>query len=334
MEVEQPPDLAQHVEVAEPLDVDPGGERRIGEQLRDLRRRSTSGARPGAPRRTTSRGASAPARPRARRARPASSRPAACGACAAFPRRRAWWDRSCARQHIPRRAGRAMPCSACHVEPRRSCAHRSRARDPHHLLREPDRRAGAPPARAHGGRKGAPNKLARAGRAPGARRDRRARPRAARMDDIPADAARGDAFALIEVFYDDASEPSISVPCLDFFGLPHGRPAPYASALSAAQEGRGFNCWLPLPFWRRIRIELTNGSKRRFPFYYQVAYTLGPEPARTACCTPASGARTRPAAPGFRDRRRAARARAASSAATSASASCRSPTSPGTARAR
>jgi hypothetical protein len=83
----------------------------------------------------------------------------------------------------------------------------------------------------------------------------------------------------MEVFYDDAKAPSVSVPCLDFFGLPHGRPAAYASALTAAQEGRGFNAWLPLPFARRIRIELTNGSKRRFPFYYQVAYTLGPEAA-------------------------------------------------------
>ena len=29
---------------------------------------------------------------------------------------------------------------------------------------------------------------------------------------------------LLEVFYDGAAEPSVSVPCLDFFGLPHGRP--------------------------------------------------------------------------------------------------------------
>src|SRR5207249_4610054 len=28
----------------------------------------------------------------------------------------------------------------------------------------------------------------------------------------------------LEVFYDGAAEPSISVPCLDFFGIPHGRP--------------------------------------------------------------------------------------------------------------
>jgi hypothetical protein len=82
---------------------------------------------------------------------------------------------------------------------------------------------------------------------------------------------------VLEIFYDDTREPSVSVPCLDFFGLPHGRPAPYHSALSAAQEGRGFNAWLPMPFRRRIRVELWNGSARRFPLYYQLAYTLGSE---------------------------------------------------------
>src|SRR6185503_9208392 len=56
----------------------------------------------------------------------------------------------------------------------------------------------------------------------------------------------------LEVFYDGADEPSISVPCLDFFGLPHGRPAPYASALTAAQQGRGFNSYVPLPFGDRV----------------------------------------------------------------------------------
>jgi hypothetical protein len=82
----------------------------------------------------------------------------------------------------------------------------------------------------------------------------------------------------MEVFYDGRSAPSVSVPCLDFFGLPHGRPAAYHSALSAAQEGRGFNSWIPLPFRERVRIELTNGSPRRFPFYYQIDYTLEPLP--------------------------------------------------------
>ncbi len=134
---------------------------------------------------------------------------------------------------------------------------------------------------AHGGRKGAPNRLLAPGEhlvlaeiaGPG-----RVRHVWVTFPPMPPEAMRS---LWMEVYYDDAREPSVSVPCLDFFGLPHGRPAPYTSALSAAQEGRGFNSWLPMPFWRRIRIELTNGSARRFPFYYQVGYTLGQEPTES-----------------------------------------------------
>ena len=81
----------------------------------------------------------------------------------------------------------------------------------------------------------------------------------------------------LEVFYDGANEPSVSVPCLDFFGLPHGRPVAYDSALTAAQEGRGFNSYVPMPFDRSIRIELVNGAPRPTILYYQVDYTLQPD---------------------------------------------------------
>ncbi len=80
----------------------------------------------------------------------------------------------------------------------------------------------------------------------------------------------------IDVFYNGASEPSVSVPCLDFFGLPHGRPVPYASMLTSAQEGRGFNSYVPMPFTDALRIELTNSSARSMDLYYQLDYTLGP----------------------------------------------------------
>jgi hypothetical protein len=133
--------------------------------------------------------------------------------------------------------------------------------------------------RAHRGRKGAPSRLL----APGERvvladveGPGRVRHLWMTFPPMPPESMRA---LSMEVFYDGAAEPSVSVPCLDFFGLPHGRPAPYASALLAAQEGRGFNAWLPLPFRRHLRVELTNGSARRFPFYYQIAYTLGPEDA-------------------------------------------------------
>jgi hypothetical protein len=78
----------------------------------------------------------------------------------------------------------------------------------------------------------------------------------------------------MEVFYDGADAPSVSVPCLDFFGLPHGRPAAYFSALTAAQEGRGFNAYFPMPFRRSVRVELTNSAPRPLDVYYQIDYTL------------------------------------------------------------
>jgi len=84
----------------------------------------------------------------------------------------------------------------------------------------------------------------------------------------------------LEAFYDDLEAPSISVPCLDFFGLPHGRAVPYSSALTSVAEGRGFNSYFPMPFGKRLRIEVTNGGKAPTPFFYQIDYTLQePEPS-------------------------------------------------------
>jgi hypothetical protein len=80
---------------------------------------------------------------------------------------------------------------------------------------------------------------------------------------------------VLEVFYDELAEPSISVPVLDFFGLPHGRPVPYASALTTAQEGRGFNAFLPMPFHDGVRVEIVNASSRRQILFFQIDYTLG-----------------------------------------------------------
>src|SRR5262245_18572791 len=121
---------------------------------------------------------------------------------------------------------------------------------------------------AHAGRKGAPSRRIEPGETivladlegPGTIRH-------VWMTFPPAPPARMRALVL-EVFYDGGDEPSISVPALDFFGLPHGRPAAYASALLSAQEGRGFNAYLPIPFRRRIRIELRNASPRPTVLYY------------------------------------------------------------------
>jgi hypothetical protein len=91
---------------------------------------------------------------------------------------------------------------------------------------------------------------------------------------MPPEQIRG---LVLEVFYEDRPEPSISIPCADFFGAPLGRPIPLHSALTSIHEGRGFNAYFPMPFGERIRVEFTNGSQRRVHLFYQIDYTLEPE---------------------------------------------------------
>lgn len=79
---------------------------------------------------------------------------------------------------------------------------------------------------------------------------------------------------VVEGFYDGLDQPSISVPLVDLFGVAHGRPVAFTSALASIHEGRGFNLHVPLPFVGRLRLELRNGSDRPVELYYQVDYVL------------------------------------------------------------
>jgi hypothetical protein len=126
----------------------------------------------------------------------------------------------------------------------------------------------------HGGRKGAPARFIAAGErvvladldGPGTLRHIWMT-----VPPAPPEVMRG---ILLEVFYDGLQEPSVSVPCLDFFGLPHGRPVAYDSALTSVHEGRGFNAYFPMLFRKHVRVELVNESGRRQHFFYQIDYTL------------------------------------------------------------
>lgn len=128
----------------------------------------------------------------------------------------------------------------------------------------------------HGGRKGAPSRMIQPGETveladiegPGT-----VRHIWITVPPAPPEVMRALSF---DVYYDGLPEPSVSAPCLDFFGLPLGRPVPWTSALASAQEGRGFNAYYPMPFRRSLRMTFTNGSDRRVALYYQVDYTLGP----------------------------------------------------------
>ena len=91
------------------------------------------------------------------------------------------------------------------------------------------------------------------------------------LSGLPPEVARA---LRLEVFYDGLTEPSVSVPILDFFGLPHGRVTEYYSALISVNNGRGLNSCIPMPFRHSIRMELTNESTQHVGLFYQIDYTL------------------------------------------------------------
>jgi len=85
----------------------------------------------------------------------------------------------------------------------------------------------------------------------------------------------------LEVTYDGRAEPSFSAPVPDVFGAVHGVTAPYASALTAANEGRGFTGRVPMPFRRSVLVDYENGAVVPVILYYQLDVLLGPVPDDT-----------------------------------------------------
>ena len=83
---------------------------------------------------------------------------------------------------------------------------------------------------------------------------------------------------ILRFYWDGQENPSVEVPLSDFFGVSHGRTAAYESAFITMPEGRGFNCYFPMPFTKHAKLTVTNETgEDAGPFFYQVDYTLGDE---------------------------------------------------------
>ncbi len=77
----------------------------------------------------------------------------------------------------------------------------------------------------------------------------------------------------LEMFWDDASKPAVSVPFGDFFGMGLGKTATFHNALFANPEGRSFICYIPMPFKTAARIQVTNESNKRLThIFYDVNF--------------------------------------------------------------
>ncbi len=79
---------------------------------------------------------------------------------------------------------------------------------------------------------------------------------------------------IIRMWWDDEPEPSVECPIGDFFGVGHALTVNYWSLpLSMGPEdGKGFNCWFPMPFSKNTRIEIDNETKDKLVCYYYFDY--------------------------------------------------------------
>ncbi len=85
---------------------------------------------------------------------------------------------------------------------------------------------------------------------------------------------------LIRITWDDAKHPSVLVPLGDFFGLGHTIVNSYDSFLFTASTahnnemeiGCALNCYAPMPFRKRARIELINESNEDHYQYFYIDY--------------------------------------------------------------
>lgn len=79
----------------------------------------------------------------------------------------------------------------------------------------------------------------------------------------------------LEFFWDGELRPAVSVPLGDFFGMTLARMSTFQNALFASPEGRSFNCFIPMPFRKGAKIQVTNESgKRLSAIYFDVDYQL------------------------------------------------------------
>jgi hypothetical protein len=80
---------------------------------------------------------------------------------------------------------------------------------------------------------------------------------------------------VLRAYWDGEAEPSVEVPVGDFFGIGHARTRNFWSLplQMSPEDGKGFNCWFPMPF-ATARLEVQSDCEEEVLFYYYVDYEL------------------------------------------------------------
>ena len=98
--------------------------------------------------------------------------------------------------------------------------------------------------------------------------------------------------AILRIYWDGETEPSVECPVGDFFGCGWGQYAQISSLPVCVNPGSAFNCYWEMPFRKGFKMTIENiGAKPRpgeaattnqFTVYYQINYTLTEVPADAA----------------------------------------------------
>jgi hypothetical protein len=79
--------------------------------------------------------------------------------------------------------------------------------------------------------------------------------------------------AILRMYWDDETEPSVEAPIGDFFGVGFGEQKDFIS-LPLNETSGGYNCYWPMPFHKSARWTITNMSDRNIDaFYYNIDFT-------------------------------------------------------------
>ena len=65
---------------------------------------------------------------------------------------------------------------------------------------------------------------------------------------------------VLRIYWDGQDYPSVEAPLQDFFGVPFARQVAFQSCFFSNPEGRSFNCFIPMPFGLKARVEVENQS--------------------------------------------------------------------------
>jgi hypothetical protein len=83
---------------------------------------------------------------------------------------------------------------------------------------------------------------------------------------------------IFRIYWDEEPDdkPSVEVPIGDFFGMGHGKCKTFESLpfQMSPRKGKGFNCWLPMPFSKSFKITVQNENSKSFRLFYYIDYEL------------------------------------------------------------